>query len=291
MPWALSVARRAKAAVQLMHVHRSLEATYAEMQIFDQSLDQQLRERERVYLEMTVKSLAGAGIPVTAVHKDGEISETIRDHALGAKADLMVMTTHARGPMGRFWLGSVADGLLRQAPCPVLLIPPRDKAVNVDQEMAIKNILVPLDGSTFAEKVLEPAQAFGKLHDAAYTLLRVIQPIQAMTLPAGAGSFGEMAHRMMERIDVLQEQLKREAEDYLEKVASRLRAEGLTVATEVAIAEQPGVAILERAHPPVDLIAMESHGRRGLSRLVMGSVADKVVRGTPVPVLVHRPRK
>jgi len=199
------------------------------------------------------------------------------------------MTTHARGPMGRFWLGSVADELLRDAPCPIFLIHPHDKALNVKQETAIKNILVPLDGSAFAEQVLESAVSLGKLNDAGYTLLRVIQPIQAMTLPAGTGSFGEMAHRMIERVDVLQEQLRKEAQEYLERTAARFRTQGLTVTTQVAIAEQPGVAILESARPPVDLIALESHGRRGLSRLFLGSVADKVVRGAGVPVLVARP--
>ena len=291
LPWALSLARRAKAVVQLLHVHRSLEATYAEMQIVDDTLDHQLRERERVYLETTVKNLAGAGVLVTAVNKDGEAAQAIREHALGAKADLIVMTTHARGPMGRFWLGSVADESLRDAPCPVLLIHPRDKAADVQLDMTIKNILVPLDGSTFAEQVLESAQSLGRLHGAAYSLLRVIQPLQAMTVPAGAGAFGEMAHRMMERIDVLQGQLRKEAQDYLEGIGARLRAQGLTVTTQVVIAEQPAVAILEHSRPPMDLIALASHGRRGLSRLILGSVADRVVRGATTPVLVHRPRK
>lgn len=291
LPWALSLARRAQAAVQVVHVHRSLEVTYAEMQIFDETLDRQLRERERAYLDATVKSLAGAGVPVAAVHKDGDIAQAIRKHIHDAKADLLVMTTHARGAVGRFWLGSVADETLRDAPCPILLIHPRDRAADLKQDMTIKNILVPLDGSAFAEQILEPAQTLGNLHGAAYTLLRVVQPIQGMTMPVGAGSFGEMAHRMMERIDVLQEQLRKEAQDYLDNVAARLRARGLSVTTQVAFAEQPGVAILEKARPPVDLIALESHGRRGLSRFFLGSVADKVVRGAAVPVLVHRPSK
>jgi nucleotide-binding universal stress UspA family protein len=59
----------------------------------------------------------------------------------------------------------------------------------------------------------------------------------------------------------------------------------------VAGFEQPAVAILEEAQKrPTDLIALETHARRGLARLVLGSVADKVVRGASVPVLVHHPR-
>jgi nucleotide-binding universal stress UspA family protein len=290
LPWALSLARQAKAAVHIMHVHRALEATYAEMQIFDESLDHQIREQERAYVETMAKKLAGAGVPISGVNQDGEIAPALREYAVAVSADLLVMTTHARGPMARFWLGSVADESLRDAPCPILLVHPHDQAVDLQQAMTIKNILVPLDGSPFAEQVLELALSLGKLYGAAYALLRVIQPIQAMTMPVGAGSFGEMAHRMMERLDVLQEQLRKEAQEYLDGVAARLRAQGLTVTTQVATAEQPGVAILQHARPPVDLIALETHGRRGLARLFLGSVADKVVRGATVPVLVHRPR-
>jgi nucleotide-binding universal stress UspA family protein len=58
----------------------------------------------------------------------------------------------------------------------------------------------------------------------------------------------------------------------------------------VAVEEQPGVAIIHEAKPPaIDVVALETHGRRGLSRLMLGSVADKVIRGATVPVLVHRP--
>ena len=70
----------------------------------------------------------------------------------------------------------------------------------------------------------------------------------------------------------------------------QLRARGLQVQTKVDVAEQPASAILEDAETvPTDIIAIETHGRGGLSRLFLGSVADKVVRGAHVPVLLHRP--
>jgi nucleotide-binding universal stress UspA family protein len=84
-------------------------------------------------------------------------------------------------------------------------------------------------------------------------------------------------------------ELRKEAADYLEKVAGRLRAEGLSVQTRVNVEEQPGVAILDAGKPPIDMIAIETHGRGGLSRLLLGSVADKVIRGSKLPILVHRP--
>jgi nucleotide-binding universal stress UspA family protein len=269
-------------------VHRPLEVTYAEMQVFDDTLDKQLRERERVYLESTVKNLSAAGVPVTAVNMDGDVAASIRERAVAEKAGLIVMTTHARGAMGRFWLGSVADELLRDAPVPLLMIHP-DKQADSKAEKSVKHILIPLDGTPLAEQIFDTALALGKLFDAEYTLLRVIRPVQPMTMPVGVGSFGEMAHHMMERIDLLHEQLKKEAHEYLEKVAAGLRSQGLKVQIRVAVDEQPGVAILQAVQAPIDLIALETHGRRGLKRLFLGSVADKVIRGAQIPVLVHRP--
>jgi nucleotide-binding universal stress UspA family protein len=94
----------------------------------------------------------------------------------------------------------------------------------------------------------------------------------------------------VERIQKVHEQLRKEAEDYLEKVAARLRARSLRVQTRVAVEHQPAVAILQRVEAfASDVIALETHGRRGLQRLFLGSVADKVLRGSTVPVFIHRP--
>ncbi len=85
-----------------------------------------------------------------------------------------------------------------------------------------------------------------------------------------------------------QEQQRQKAEDYLLAVAEHLRAGGAKVQTRVHVAEQPAAAILrEAALVGADLIALETHGR-GVSRMLLGSVADKVVRGSAVPVLLCR---
>ncbi|MCS7047136.1 MAG: universal stress protein, partial [Gemmataceae bacterium] len=108
-------------------------------------------------------------------------------------------------------------------------------------------------------------------------------------MPVGSASFGEMAHHMLTRVEELQRQLTAEAQSYLEQVADRVRGQGVKVGTELVIEEQAGVGILNAAKPPVELIALATHGRRGLSRLLLGSVADKVIRGATVPVFVQPP--
>jgi nucleotide-binding universal stress UspA family protein len=92
-------------------------------------------------------------------------------------------------------------------------------------------------------------------------------------------------------VRALHAQLHEEAEDYLEQVARRLRSESLRVWTRVVHDEHPATAILHEAERLGNgIVALETHGRRGLSRMFLGSVADKVLRASPLPVLLHRPQ-
>ncbi len=213
----------------------------------------------------------------------------IKEHAQATGVDLIVMMTHGRGPLGRFWLGSTTDELVRETPAPILLIHPHDKKTDLSHDVAVQQVLIPLDGAALAEQILGPAVDVARLMGAALTLLRVVKPVAPIAMPLGSGSYETVAKQMLERMNQLQDQIKKEAHAYLEQVAGRLRGQGLTVQTQVAVEEQPGVGILQHAQPPIDMIALETHGRRGLARLFLGSVADKVIRGAHVPVLVHRP--
>jgi nucleotide-binding universal stress UspA family protein len=88
----------------------------------------------------------------------------------------------------------------------------------------------------------------------------------------------------------LQDEARRAAEEYLAGVARRLRARGLPVRTHVVVEERPADAILHEAEEGVaGLIALETHGRGGLGRLLYGSVADRIVRSSHTPILVQRP--
>lgn len=140
--------------------------------------------------------------------------------------------------------------------------------------MRISTILVPLDGSALAETALTPAVELARLHGAKLVLLRAAE---AHTLPLA---------------DPVQAQVAavREAEDYLAVVRGRLAAGGLVDVETSAWYGAPAEAIVEAARfRAVDLIVMSSHGRTGLGRLVLGSVAETVLRGTRVPILLIRP--
>jgi nucleotide-binding universal stress UspA family protein len=187
--------------------------------------------------------------------------------------------------VARFWLGSIADKLVRTAPVPVLLARPPENLAIADLQHAVRleHILVALDGNTDSEQVVAPALAIGRSTGAEYTLVRVIRPAHPHLIShraAGADAGG--------RLGKLDAQNWQKAEDYLQTVADCLRRAGAKVQTRIHVAEQPATAILREASViGADLIALETHGR-GASRLLIGSVADKVVRGSLIPVLVCR---
>ncbi|MBI2803869.1 MAG: universal stress protein [Planctomycetes bacterium] len=290
LPLAMSMARRLEASLNLIHVHTLLEATYAELQVFDNTLDQELRSKERAYLQAVQKKVQDRlSVPVTIRNVDGDIATVIREQAESQRADWVVMTTHARGPFGRFWLGSVADELVRSLPMSLILVHPEAHAPDLTVEPVPKHLLIPLDGTPLAEQILEPAVTFGRAMQADYTLLRALTPVYPAMVPAEPAIFGSVAGDIMERVERAHAELKKEADTYLNKTADRLRGEQLNVQTRIVFEDQPGVAILDAARAPIDMIAIETHGRGGLSRLLLGSVADKVIRGSKLPVLVHKP--
>jgi len=139
--------------------------------------------------------------------------------------------------------------------------------------------------------VLEPAAALGQLVGAEITLLRVVRPAAPVPAELPEGAAGREAAALLEQVRGLHRQVLREAEGYLTRVAGRLRAPGRRVLTKVVVGEHAASAILDEARDGgVDLIALATHGRHGLPRLLLGSVADKVVRGAAAPVLVLRPQ-
>lgn len=127
LPLALSLARRLGAALQVVHVHVPAWGVYGELGPYDEATAHVLRDRDRAYVDAVVRRLAAvADIVPSSALLDGPVADTISRHAAAIGADLLVMTTHGRGPLTRFWLGSVADALVRQASIPVLLVQPKE---------------------------------------------------------------------------------------------------------------------------------------------------------------------
>ncbi len=139
--------------------------------------------------------------------------------------------------------------------------------------MKLDKILVPLDGSTLAEAALSAACGFAERDGSTISLLRAAE---AMALHGG------------DTVDA-QVMAVREAEEYLAAVVRRLEDKGVRRVETHVWYGPPAAAIAEAAEvQKADLIVMSTHGRSGLGRLVLGSVAESVLRGTTVPILIVR---
>ena len=287
LAYACDIAQRSGAGLHLAHVHTLNTIIYvAGMPVIDAELQSLAQDHERAYLEQIRERLtATTGLSITCANldSDGSVASTlarcIETHAI----DLVTMTTHGRGGLERAWLGSVADALVRCSSVPLLLLRPGERAPDIAQPPRFKRILIPLDGSVLSEQILSPALEFGRLMQAEYTLLRAAEPFVMV-------GYAPLAQVSRPDLKMSQEGLD-EAQRYLARVAERLQAEGFSIRTRALQATHPAAAILDEAHrQDTDLIAMTTHGRSGIARLLLGSVADKVLRGAALPMLIQRPR-
>jgi nucleotide-binding universal stress UspA family protein len=175
----------------------------------------------------------------------------------------------------------VADALLHRLNTPLLLLRPHaGESVLELPGFSNHRILVPLDGSALSETVIPVALALGRLSDARYTLVQVVSPPVMMAL-------GDSVPVAVPQRSV--EELRTAAAAYLDRLASQLRQQGYTVETEVLVHPSPGRAIEAFARQTgSSLIALATHGRSGITRLALGSMADVIVHGSSVPVLLLR---
>lgn len=283
LPAAQMIAQNCSAQLYLALVHVPfVGATVEGLQFINPEVDQAARTNDALYLAAVQRQLEGDGCFTQVKVCDGAVAPALADFATEVHADLVVMTTHGRGGLARMWLGSVADELVRCISTPVLLIRPQPP---VDDTMAVptfRHILVPLDGSPAAERVLPSVLALSKLSHARLTLLHVVDAL----VPASAPF---TSRPIQIEYDVIR-QRQHIAEQYVHTVKDRLQEEGVEVHTCIVTNDQPASTILETAQVyHADLIAMTTHGFGGLQRLLLGSIADKVLRGTTLPVLMYRP--
>lgn len=205
-----------------------------------------------VYLDRVHAQVTAAELRVQAALLTGDAAGALLDYERATGIDLVVMCSHGRSGLARFAFGSVADRLLRHGVAPVLLV--RAFGAPVTLEHAV----IPLDGSARAEEALHVVAALA--HDIMHevTLLRVIDaPDQGP-----------------------------EAEHYLAEVARRLKRAQVVPQCRVEQGD-PAAAIIATAGA-ADLVVMATHGRSGLTRWALGSVADRVLRGGVAGVLLVR---
>jgi nucleotide-binding universal stress UspA family protein len=281
LPYAVQVARGADAEITLalVHVRHSPTATDRTMREVLEAWESAHADQETGYLRaLTARIAAEEGVRTHARLLSGDVVPALERIVRDDDMDLVVMTTHGRAGLERAWLGSIADGLLRHLHAPILLIRPTEDAAE-PVPLRLDHVLVGLDGSERAERAIEPALALAAPGDGRITLLRVVAPPSAVTSPylphAARISHAEMEER------------QRAAAEYLAAVEARLRPRVPRLEPAAVLGYHAARTILDyAAEHGADLIALGTHGRGPVSRLLMGSVTDKVVRAAGVPVLV-----
>jgi nucleotide-binding universal stress UspA family protein len=286
LPVAVKLARGSGGTLYLVRIHVpptrppvSLEG----VPVVDRDEDSRCWEAERAYLTRIRKGLGpGSELATRIAVLNGPVEEVLATYAVLHRIELIVMATHGRHGLARAWMGSVSDALLRTSRMPVLLVRASDEAAAEGPAEERPRILITLDGSAIAEKVVEPAVDLGRSLQATYTLLRVVNH----------GLMGDLPTVFAPRIGrAIAAQHEAEAAAYLTQIARSIQDRGLDVKTRVVASEHVAAAILAEAEREgCGLVAMATHGRSGLSRMVMGSVAGEVLPRAKVPVLLYRPR-
>jgi len=283
LPWAACLAKVTGAHLELVRVHDPVPAwTIAtEGAVAATTVDPSIRDAEEQYLANCAARLEEGGFTgITRQLLDGDVVDQIAAHAEDNAFGLVVLATHGRGALSRLWLGSVSDALVRRLTVPVLLIRPAEGTAIPPAER-FRKVFVALDGSTESESAIGPALALADPTRCEVVLLRVVPPIPI------AGEAGMGASLAID--DSLTASLTEQARAYLEGVAARVRSPAVKVSTRVVV--EPGVAqaiLHEATLADAELVALATHGARGLRRMVLGSVADKVLRGADRPVLLTR---
>jgi nucleotide-binding universal stress UspA family protein len=226
------------------------------------------------YLRGVAHTQTGAGRKVQIHVAEGDPAAEIVAYATAHPISLIAMATHGRSGIGRWIFGSVAQAVLHVAPVPLLLV--RGTAP-VRRARPYRTILVPMDGSAFAEQALDEAYALAVVNGASLVLMAaVLDSVDPTGLDIPIW------------VQQARESNAVEMETYLRQQAKRLQTAGLTVETQI-IAGEPAEAILRAGDlTNADLIVMATHGRTGLQQLRMGSVALKVVQGSNRPVILVR---
>lgn len=240
---------------------------------------EQLETEANDYLHKVVGQLEEAGLCAHAVVRHRPAAEAIVDYSNQADIQQIVMSTHGYSGISRWRHGSVAERVLQSANVPVLLVRAQ-RSEDAAPVPACRRILVPLDGSALAEQVLPPVVALAQAFDAEMVLFQV-------AIVQVSGAFTGEWYLPLQGI---LETARQDAQAYLDRVAARLKGDGFKVSTAMRVGAVADSIVDHAQINHIDLIAMCTHGRTGLARWTLGSVADRVLRAGHVPLLLVRAR-
>lgn len=256
LPCAAAVARACGATLHLVRVVTAMEyLTWEPVPAFTPpDVYEAVLQEATTYLAAHQQRLSATGLTVRTAVPVATVGASLLDDERDAGIDLVVLCSHGRTGLARFALGSVAERLLHDGAAPLLLV----RAFG--PPLALDRAVVPLDGSVRAEQALAVLAALAGVAVRAVTLLRMIA--------TGAE--------------------QQEAEYYLAQIARHLPA---TLAVDCRVEQGDPAACIAIAAGATGLVVMATHGRMGVTRWALGSVADRVAHSGVAGVLLLRPQR
>ncbi len=271
--------RTSRVCIDLAHVHSGNAG--ANTSTFESRLEREERAQMGGYLTTKAEQLrAESRTEVTTSLLDGAVVPALEAHVKRTGPDLIAMTTHGRGGVIRAASGSVAEDVIRHISIPVLLVRP-DIVPARDALPVFRRILIPVDDSDISASIMPYALDLAGLAGVAYYLVSVVHP--SPELDGFPGTFGTDS----EADEKLLADACTQATNRLATIANEVAAPAGAVRMEVIVDAEAGSALLgyATAHD-IDLIALSTHSKGAVARLLTGSTADIIIRGADVPVLV-----
>jgi len=281
LPYAEELSGRLGSEVTLLAVTESAEVQdYHKQQIYLQRRIDVAESGIKRYLEKP----KGEEIKVKSAILVGHTAEEIVDYADKEDIGLIIMATHGRSGISRWALGSVADKVVRAAKQPVALIRAKGARNDLREGGILNKVLVPLDGSKESETIIPYIKELASRLKVELTLLMVVTKAYHV----------EAVGEEMVQIPYTENEmglLTANAGSYIQKMEDLLKGEGIATRTEIKLGDAAEEIIKIADELRSDMVAMSTHGRSGISRWTLGSVANKVLHGGNTPVLlVNEPK-
>ena len=294
IPYVRLLARGLGAQVQLLRVIEPLPPaglTDPAREVYRQEMLTRLEQEAHDYLEAVAASLKEDGFTVSTTVQDGaplsRPASFIVSQAIEDSATLIAMCSHGRSGINRWVLGSVADEVIRSSTSPLLVVRGKEEE-ELGAEVKLESVVVPLDGSPIAEQVLPHAASLAKALGLKMVLLWVFPLIEGHYTDIGieATTYGVPMYGEVSQA------VESEASRYFIAMEEELRRLGAPEVGAHLLWGQPASTIVDFAQDtPNDLVAMTTHGRSGIGRWLLGSVADRVIRHSGDPVLLIRAKE
>jgi len=279
LPYARSLARQLHLPVELLTVVDTVglaASLPAEKKKCVESLIADTWRSSAAFLERISKTFPG--VSVACAVERGRPGEVVIEKAAADSGTLIAMATHGRSGIDRWLLGSVAEKVLRGTKNPLLLVRAA-KSGESDGEAILKCVVAPLDGSPLAEQALPHATVLAKTMDLELVLFR------AYTLTQIISTYDDYIPDW----NKLESLSKGEAISYLDQKVRELKENGLTHLSPLVSEGEAAEQIIDLAKRTANsLVVICSHGRSGVGRWVLGSVAERVARHSIGPVLLIR---